>query len=109
VAVILGNQAYLYKNNLSEKEQRVLLFPSVNCTRSDGAYPSLGSVIQGMQTFNTAMEQKAKENDVDFVNLENILPKSLEYFTDDVHYTEKGNSIVAKTLFNSIVQGGYIQ
>jgi lysophospholipase L1-like esterase len=109
VTLLLGNQPYLYKKNISDTEQKVLLFPVVNCMKADGSYPSLESMILAMEAYNKTIEEKAQENSIPFINLEKALPKTLKYFTDDVHYTEKGNAVVANKLYESIIKGAYIQ
>jgi lysophospholipase L1-like esterase len=108
VTLLLGNQAYLYKKDISDREQKVLLFPIVNCMKANGSYPSLNSMIFAMETYNRTIEKEAKEQRVPFINLEKSLPKTLEYFTDDVHYTEKGNDVIAHKLYESIIKGDYI-
>jgi hypothetical protein len=77
--------------------------------KADGSYPSLESMILAMEAYNKTIEEKAQENSIPFINLEKALPKTLKYFTDDVHYTEKGNAVVANKLYESIIKGAYIQ
>ncbi len=103
VKLILGNQPSLYDESLNTNELRALFFSSLHCSRQDGKYPSLLSMIKAMRVFNNATKEEAEENNIPFIDLESQVPKNLEYFTDDAHYTEKGNARVAETLYKFIV------
>jgi len=50
----------------------------------------------------------AEAHDIQFVDLEKAVPKSLEYFKDDVHFTEAGNRKVADYFRKNIAASGAI-
>lgn len=108
VTLILGDQANLYSNNLTAEEKSKLYFPVMQCTRPDGKYPNLSSMVTAMNTFNNAIKSVAQENNVPFVALSAQVPKNLDYFTDDVHYTTAGNKKITDYLYNYIVNGKFI-
>jgi lysophospholipase L1-like esterase len=99
--LILGNQPTLYRKNLSDTEKKTIYFPILHCTR-DNKSPSLNSVANAMQRFNNTTREIAKHNDIHFIDLEKEIPKNLEYFTDDVHYTDKANKKIAQILYGFI-------
>ena len=109
VTLILGDQANLYSNNLKSEEKSKLYLPVLHCTKPDGTYPSLSSMVTAMNTFNSATKTVAEKNSIPFVDISSQVPKNLNYFTDDVHYTVKGNQQVADTLYKFVVAGQFIQ
>lgn len=108
VKLILGNQPFLYRKGLDTETQKKLIFPAINCIRNDGKYPSLNSMITAINTYNDATKSIARENDVMLVDLEKSLPKNLLYFTDDVHYTAKGNHTIAEVLYKFIISNNVL-
>lgn len=100
VTLILGNQPYLYNPSLDDK----ITWNTSKYCRSKGKYPSIESIIRGIDTFNEVTKKVAANNEIQFIDLEKLLPKSLEYFYEDVHFNEKSNKIVAEQLVNRIVE-----
>ncbi len=107
VHLILGNQANLYKNNVSVDEAKKLIFPNLVC-RKNGKYYSMRSIKNGVEQFNNVTQKTAEENKVPFIDFDAILPKNLGYFMDSVHYTEKGNALIASTIFDYIKESHLI-
>lgn len=108
VPIILGNQANLYKNSVNLEESKRLIFPNLVCQK-DGKYYSMGSIKKGMEEINEITKRVANENDVSFIDLDSQIPKNLNYFLDSVHYTEKGNALIAEILFKYIQDQQFIK
>lgn len=108
VEVMLASQPYLYRPGLSETESAAIVFPSTFCEQ-DGRRPDLDSMIRGMEAFNAASRRVAREAGVPFVDLESLVPKNLEHFVDDVHYTEKGNAIIAAAFARAVTESGFLE
>lgn len=108
VVLILGNQPVLYSDHMTQDELSHIIFPVINCTQN-GKYPSIASAKTGLQAFSDTTKEIAEENDVSFVDLDKSVPKNLEYFIDDVHYTDKGNETVAETLYKFITTKNIIE
>jgi lysophospholipase L1-like esterase len=107
VPIILGDQANLYKKSVSIEESKRLIFPNLVC-RKDGRYYSMDSIRVGIEKFNETTKRVAVQNNIPFVDLDKEMPKNLSYFLDSVHYTEKGNELIASSLFNFIVKEHFI-
>ena len=101
--VIIASQPYLYRADLNEAEADALVFPAVFCVQ-DGRYPDTASMIRGMNAFNAVAAAVAEAESVLFVDLEKAIPKDLDHFVDDVHYTVRGNDLVARTFAREIVR-----
>jgi lysophospholipase L1-like esterase len=69
---------------------------------------SLSSVAKGMDAFNNVTKNVAVENNVPFVDLASVLPKTRDYFFDDFHWSEKGHKVAADALYRFIVSGNFI-
>lgn len=104
--VLLATQPSLYREDLTEEERRLLVFPLTHYF--NGQRPSLYSMIDGMQRFNTATQRLAGELHVALVDLERRMPKTTDYMYDDVHYTRAGNELVADAFAEQIIRSEVI-
>ena len=107
VHLIMASQPYLYKTNMTPQEQSVISFADKLC-RNVETKPNLASMISGMNQFNDAARHVATENDIPFVELEHQMPKTLDYFYDDVHYTPLGNTWIADQITAQIISSGFL-
>jgi len=107
VTFILANQPYLYKNNMTREELNVVIFPSSNCYLGN-TYPTIMSSKDGLDEFNKIAEKIAEEKNLFFIDLNSQIPKNLNYFTDDVHYTKLGNELIADILFKFISANEFV-
>lgn len=103
VPVIVGSQAFLYREDLTELERARLHFAEIFCAE-DGRYPSPGSMEAGMRAFNDAARALSAEAGALFVDLEATVPKTLTYFTDDVHLTRAGNERIAQAVADVLTE-----
>ena len=108
IPLLLGNQANLFHDNPTVSEVERIMYPTLVCHK-DNKYYDLASLQYGIDLFNIATEELSSQNDVDFVDFDSQIPKNLSYYSDNVHYTEKGNEVIADMLFKKIVQGNYIE
>lgn len=106
--IILGNQANMYKLNLNQKEIQKLWLLKSFCNEN-GKYPDIKSAIDGMTQFNSISKNTALKHKVPYVDLEKELPKTLDYFIDDVHTTEKGDRKIAEALLKILKQNDMIK
>ncbi len=58
---------------------------------------------EALEKYNDATRALASEQHLDLVDAHRLLPKSLEYFFDDCHYTTKGNRDLALKLADTLV------
>lgn len=105
--VIIGDQPNLYEKENSKKELEKIWMPKTFCSK-EGKFPSLLSFKKAMDEFNFDAKKVSEENSVGFVELSKM-PKNLDYFVDDVHYTKLGSDFIAKMLVNEIVKEGLLE
>lgn len=102
VKIILGNQP---NNYLDDPKAYVLA--QFYCKKGT-INVSLKSIRTAMNKFNESSRKIALEQNIPFIDIESRVPKTWEYFTDDVHYTDKGSKRVAEVVFESIVDSSYL-
>jgi lysophospholipase L1-like esterase len=62
------------------------------------------TALKGMQQYNEKIVEIAHEREVNLIDLDKALPKTTEYFNDDVHYTEKAYDLIANFIANKIIE-----
>ena len=104
IDMIVASQPFLYRQDLTKKERKHLWFSSTFMTQ-DGMLPNLESLIAGMNQFNEKSKSIAARGNppCHFIDLEKMVPKTMEYFTDDVHFTELGNKVIGDALSNLLI------
>jgi hypothetical protein len=109
VKLILATQPFLYNDGLSEAEKKSIWFPEAFCTNENNEYPNIKSMELGVNLFNSETKKIAELHHIPLVDLEANIPKNGTFFYDDFHYTEKGNKLMAETLFEFIKNNKIIE
>ena len=93
--VILMTQPNLYKDTMSVEEISSLGMIHGEAI-GNGKKWAYSTGRNGMRLYNDKIREIAYTNDgVDLIDLELQVPKTLDYFYDDVHYTSKAYDIIA--------------
>ena len=108
IKLLIATQPSLYKPSMSNEELAALIFP-MNVCRNEFDGPDLQSLMTAMNAFNNVTRQLARDREIAFVDLASEMPKSLDYFIDDVHYTVQGNQKVADVFFRAIQDNNLIE
>ncbi len=102
IDVIVLGQPVLWTDSLKPQEADALWF---SVASSDGAVrPSLSWLEQEMRRYNDEQRRQAELLGADYVDMDRCIPKSLEYFFDDCHFTDMGNQKVASAILPSAKQ-----
>jgi len=96
-SVVLMTQPNLYKEPMSDAEEAALAMVRVEAVGQDKQW-STGTARRGMEAYNSVIRKVAAREDCLFIDLEKAIPKSLEYFGDDVHYRGPAFDLVAETV-----------
>jgi hypothetical protein len=99
-------------NIFSEKMDEQLINASIMVNREAiGKNKKWGfqTAYAGMKQYNERIREISEDRKVYFIDLEKHIPKSLIYFTDDVHYTDTTFNIISKVLKEEIVRSKVIQ
>lgn len=106
--VVLMTQPHLYKKQMSDRE--IAALDMVNYEAVGPRYQwSVESARLGMEAYNKGMQRISVRRHVPLINLEQNIPKQLDYFFDDVHYRDIGFDLVASAVFEGLKNSGIIE
>jgi len=103
VPVVFMTQPSLYKPNNTPEEDASFWLGVVNHgeVNLDNA-----TLLRGMQLYNAATTEHARARGHLLIDLEPIVPKDLDHFYDDAHYTAKGCAVIADAIVEGLLKGG---
>ena len=107
-ALMVASQPYLFHPDLTVDEKRLLWFSPLLCAEN-GVCPSLAAMIRGMETYNAASREIAAARGVPYLDFAAAVPKTTEFFIDDVHMKKAGNALVAARAAEAIIASGMIE
>ncbi|MEM6964329.1 MAG: GDSL-type esterase/lipase family protein [Bacteroidota bacterium] len=101
--IILVSQPYFYKASMTPAEDQVLWMDRGMCL-IDGKYPNSQSMAMAMDAYNAKVAELSSIYQTKFVHGEPALPKDLDHFVDDVHYTTEGARKLAGVIAQEILK-----
>ena len=98
--VVLMTQPTLWRADLNFEEDKVLWAGEKGTFVEERgrSYYSARALAEAMNLFNHKLLQVCESRKIDCVDLATKLPKTLEVFYDDAHFTVRGAQIVAETV-----------
>lgn len=91
--MLLLGQPVLWRDELSEEEQKSLWF---TVATPDGPVRAAPPVLaEEMDRYNQAQRAIAERSGAAYLDLGSLIPRSLDYFFDDCHFTDEGSRRVA--------------
>lgn len=66
-------------------------------------------MIDVVDRYNSAISEVAKEQRVLFVDSNKLVPKTTEYFGDNVHYTERASHIIAEEIATQLINSSSVR
>jgi len=103
ITVILMTQPNLYKSNISEKEKQLLNMLNYEAIGPDKKW-SYETALRGFQQYTQTIKDVARERSLLLIDLGKAIPKTTEYFYDDVHYTDTAFDTVAQTISEALIE-----
>lgn len=107
IPILVASQPSVFRPDLSGEDRQILWFAPLLCAEN-GTCPSLGAMVRGMEIFNAASREIAARRQVPYLDFDAAVPKTREYFFDDVHLRGRGNERIAAIAADAIVRGGWI-
>mgnify|MGYP003671418088 CR=1 FL=1 len=103
VPVVFMTQPSLYKPNNTPEEDAAFWLGVINHgeVNLDNA-----TLLRGMQLYNAATAEHAQARGHLLIDLDPLVPKDLEHFYDDAHYTGKGCAVIADAIVEGLLQDG---
>lgn len=99
--VILMTQPNLYKDSMSDAEISSLGMIQGEAI-GNGKKWAVATGRNGMKLYNDKIREIASSEGVNLIDLELAVPKSLDYFYDDVHYQSKAYDVIAPFIANHL-------
>lgn len=100
VSVIMLGQPTLWSSELSQAEKAALWFPVT--TRTGWVRTDPGWLDAEMQRYNARQRDIARARHAAYVDLDGRIPKNLDYFFDDCHYTDAGSDKMASEILPAV-------
>ena len=97
VSVVVLGQPVLWKPEFTTKEFRQLWFRVA--TPQGFVRPSGSWLLNEMGRFNNAQKEEAEKIGAQYLDLDELIPKTVDYYFDDCHLTDKGSEYFAKMVF----------
>jgi lysophospholipase L1-like esterase len=112
VKIMILNQPSLYQDNIPPREQKKIYFGIEYCNRQEGwfkyTYPSTGSMRRALRAFNQVTQEVASQEGVVFLDADACVPKDVEHFVDDVHFSPAGSETLARVVAEAIGKCGVV-
>jgi len=102
ISVIVLGQPVLWKDGLTPKEYNSLWF-SIN-TPNGLVRPATSWLLNEMHKYNRVQQQVSEKYEFTYLDLDAVIPKTLDYYFDDCHFTDSGSARVAEAVFPSLEQ-----
>ncbi len=106
--VVFLTQPTLWRKNNSPEEENRLWNGVVggSYTTPNLKYLSTASLEVLMNAYNKKLISVCRQAGIDYIDLAKYIPKSLELFYDDCHFTEKGAKAVAQVIADNLKKMG---
>jgi lysophospholipase L1-like esterase len=102
VEVLVLGQPVLWKPLMTPEEQGVLWFTVQTATGP--SRPSTGWLEAEMDRYNAVQADHAERVGAAYLDLDRSIPKTLDYYTDDCHYTPFAEEVVAEAVFPAALE-----
>ena len=102
IKIVLMTQPCLYKKNMSREEISklyMLHFEAIG-ERHKWDYET---VFTGFKMYTQNIRQTSSTRNIPIIDLERKIPKTLEYFKDDVHYTDVTFEMIAQEISSVLI------
>lgn len=100
VRLILMTEPSIYQENLPQEINEKLWMGWLGAASSLKINLSNEFLYREMIHFNDAVRKLSKDYNVELIDLEKEIPKTLDYFYDDVHFTPQGAEKVSEVISN---------
>jgi len=102
VPVIFITQPSLFKENMSEAELEALTLLPFKAIGPRKQWHVM-TAVYGFRKYRQAILDVAEERHIPCLDLDPQIPKTLEYFRDEVHYTEPALDKIAEAVTQSLI------
>ncbi|QQS37342.1 MAG: SGNH/GDSL hydrolase family protein [Ignavibacteriales bacterium] len=94
IKVLLMTEPNIYKEAMPSVEMEALHMLNTEAI-GNGKKWSLQTAMTGLSAYNQVIKQTASKRGTMLIDLDKVVPKSLEYFYDDVHYKDQTYDLIS--------------
>lgn len=113
VHVLVVTQPSLFKGEMSAEELGALQMGRSFFLRRESyfrqTYPSSVSLGRALEAYNSAAVEVARARGARWLAAAEKMPRDLDHFLDDVHYTPQGAKRLAELVTDAVVDAGYLE
>lgn len=103
IKVVLLSQPNVFSEKMDERTKDACTMVNYEAVGADEKW-GFRTAYEGMKQYNERMKEISEKRKVYFIDLEKQVPKSLTYFTDEVHYTDTTFNIISKVIADEIMR-----
>ncbi len=92
--IILMTEPNMYKESMIEEELAALHMLNTEAV-GNGKRWSFRTAMDGLTAYNQKIKQIAHDKKTMFIDLDKAIPKTLDYFYDDVHYKDQTYDLIS--------------
>ena len=64
-------------------------------------------ILDAMCKLNNLIKKTAEKQNVLCIDIDNLIPRTLDYYADELHYTDKGAELIAKNLYETLIHSNF--
>ncbi len=102
--VVLMTQPNLYSDSITAEGKRSLRMLNQEAVGPDKQW-GYRTALNGFRQYRNAVIETAAARKAVLIDLESRLPKTLEYFYDDVHYQNRSFDLMAAAVTDGLIEG----
>jgi lysophospholipase L1-like esterase len=106
--VVLMSEPFLFKESMNADEQRAMTLLNYEAIGPTKQWSPV-TTVAGMNAYNGKLSEIATSTGVSFVDLEKAIPKTLEYFYDEVHFRAGTFDLVASSVAKGVMEAGVLK
>lgn len=103
VEIVLMTQPVLWQKNISTEYETLFWMGKATESPITSQYYAVSALEEGMRRYNEALLEVCQIEDIKCIDLDAQIPRTTEFFYDDVHYTEAGSAKVASVIFDYLI------
>jgi lysophospholipase L1-like esterase len=102
--IIFITQPVSWSDSMPDAQKKLCWFGWIGKSQNEntGSYYSFPALAKSIEKYNSVLKAVCKERGVEYIDLENVLPKDTTTFYDDCHFNESGADKVAQFIFKYI-------
>ncbi len=103
IRILFMTQPSMWRADLTDRENDLLWCGWIESLKSRRYYTAR-ALMEGMKRYNETLLDVCRTRGVMCIDLASQIPKDTSAFYDELHFNERGNTLVAETLARTLVQ-----